>query len=270
MSGDLIPQWRPEPEPQNELERLLPKAAKDPALQGKMFRLLWESELFIFVPDHPEIHGEYEIKNGDEFAFTLYGDPAERFAAVFTSDAAADYASTKAPGPTPAVAALPGEVLFKILCNGKNSVRVNYGLRSTIKLDPEGVAALVRGDFTHRRPRGGQTVRLTLHHVPAEEMPPKLCKAIRVFCAQRPGAVGVYVFNPVNQETGAADSGDLRILVWLRDPESDFYNDFTIMVEKLLPDYLRANFWGITPDDTQAIAFLEGRTPLWPIVKFTD
>ena len=270
MSSDLIPQWRPEPEPQNELERLMPKAAKDPALQGKMFRLLWESELFIFVPDHPEIHGDYEIKNGDEFAFTLYGDPAERFAAVFTSDAAADFALTKAPGPTPAVAVLPGEVLFKILSAGKNSVRVNYGLSSTITLDPEGVAALVRGEFTHRCPQAGERVRLTLHHVPAEEMPPKLCKAIRVFCGQRPGAVGVYVFNPVNEEAGAVDKDDLRILVWLRDSESDFYNDFTIMVDKLVPDYLRVQYAGITPDDTDTIAFFQGRTPLWPIVKFTD
>lgn len=34
-----------EPEAQNELERLIKAAAEGPALQGEMFRKLWEAEL---------------------------------------------------------------------------------------------------------------------------------------------------------------------------------------------------------------------------------
>jgi hypothetical protein len=43
---------------------LIDKASDDPALQGKMFRMLWASEVFTFMPDHPEMRGEFALKNG--------------------------------------------------------------------------------------------------------------------------------------------------------------------------------------------------------------
>jgi hypothetical protein len=53
----MTPAFRPEPPPQNDLERLMRKAADDPALHGRMWHMLSESELYMFIPDHPEMPG---------------------------------------------------------------------------------------------------------------------------------------------------------------------------------------------------------------------
>src|SRR5687768_7201779 len=111
-----------EPRPQNELERLLPKAAQDPAWMGPLFRMLWESELFTFVPDQPEIDEDHELKHRDGFQFVTYDEAGRKFAVVYTSDVAAEFAAQQAPPPAPAIAALPGELLFKLLNNGDVSV----------------------------------------------------------------------------------------------------------------------------------------------------
>ena len=87
-----------EPPPQNELERLLLKAGDEPALQGRMYRLLWESQLFVFVPDHPEIQGWFPLRNGDEFVFCMCPHEEGTFMAVFTSEAAAEWAADAASG----------------------------------------------------------------------------------------------------------------------------------------------------------------------------
>ena len=102
--------WRPEPPPQNELERLMRKAADDPGQHGKMFRLLWEAELFLFAPDHPEMRGEYALQNGDQITFLTFQHAQGPYALVCTSEAAADYLGEQAPEPKPAMMGMPGEV----------------------------------------------------------------------------------------------------------------------------------------------------------------
>jgi hypothetical protein len=134
----MTPSFHPEPPPQNKLERLIDKAANDPALEGRMFRMLWASEVFTFVPDHPEMRGEFALQNGDDFTFCTYEDPKGKFIAVFTSDAAAEWAGEQIAEPKPAIASMPAEALFKIANNGEFHVRVNYGLRASVTLEPEG------------------------------------------------------------------------------------------------------------------------------------
>ena len=38
------------------------KAADDPAVERRMWRMLWESELYTFIPDHPEMRGEFTFQ----------------------------------------------------------------------------------------------------------------------------------------------------------------------------------------------------------------
>ncbi|HEV7405645.1 MAG TPA: SseB family protein [Chthoniobacteraceae bacterium] len=259
-------QFRPEPPPQNDLERMMRKAADDPALHGRMFRMLWDSELYTYIPDHPEMHGAHSFQNGDKMRFTVYEHREGPFIAVFTSEAAAHWAGAHFPSPKPAIACMPAHALFKTVNDGKTWVRVNHQLRSGITLEPQGVDALVQGEYTHTQPRDPEPTMLTVYPMPAEEVPAKLRQAIRVFCVQRPLALGVYAFHPEDARTGKADEGELRLIVWLRDEKNDLFNDFLIMVEKLRPPYLRVNCAGVTSDATASVEYLQSCTPLWPVV----
>lgn len=69
--------------------------AEDPALHGRMFRMLWDAELTILMPDHPETRDGFEVSDGSTFSFMNYGDKDGPFIPVFTSEAAADYAVQK-------------------------------------------------------------------------------------------------------------------------------------------------------------------------------
>lgn len=102
-------------------------------------------------------------------------------------------------------------------------------------------------------------------------MPSKFRQAIRLFCVQRPLSPGglrqrVYAFNPVDAQTGAVHEGESRLVVWLRGEKGDVYNDFRIMVDKLKPPYLRVACGAATSEEAATMEFLQGRTPLWPVV----
>src|SRR4051794_25731261 len=99
--------------------------------------MMWDSELFTFIPDHPEVRGEFALQNGDQFTFAMYTHEERPFVAVFTSEAAAEWAAEQLPEPKPAIAAMPAEALFKIANNGKTMVRINHGMQATFILQPE-------------------------------------------------------------------------------------------------------------------------------------
>lgn len=265
--------WRPEPEPQNELERLIKQAAEDPSLQGRMFRLLMKSELFIYVPYHPELVGEHTRTTDEGFVWSTYADKDGPFAAVFTSQAAASYEMRnikKAGGPKPMICEMPADVLMGFLNDGQTTVRVMAAGGGTIRLQPQAVTSLVAGEFTGDRPvhdEGEDKVRVNLVPVPENKVPMKLRQAIRVFCARRRVPIGVYAFHQVDETTGEVPGDDLRVILWLRHADHVFYNDFCLMAQKLAPRHL--DFYGamITSDDAQAVAFLQKHTPLWPLLK---
>ena len=265
------PSWQPiEPEPQNELERLIKLAADDPSLHGKLFRKLWEAELHIYVPPHPELVGEHKLTTDQGFAWCTYGDKDGPFAAVFTSEAAARYEMRNVPDqPRPMICSLPADVLFSFLNDKHTTVRVMAAGGGTIRLTPDAVAALVTGKLTHNRvdddPAGKTTV--TLLAVPDEKVPMKLRQAIRVFCAQRRVPIGVYVFHQMDPKTGQYPGNDLRVILWLRGADNDFYNDFCLMAQKLTPPHLEFYCAVVTSEDTASVAFLQKNKPLWPLMK---
>ena len=260
--------WQPEPEPQNELERLIKAAADDPALQGKMFRKLWESELHVYVPPHPELVGEHTRSTDEGFSWCTYGDADGEFAAVFTSEAAARYELRNIPKPRPMICSMPADVLFGFLNNERATVRVMAAGGGTIRLKPEAVAALVGGKFTHNRiDHDVEPEAVTLRAVPDEKVPMKLRQAIRVFCARRRVPIGVYVFHQMDPQTGQYPGNDLRVILWLRSADNEFYNDFCLMAQKLTPLHLEFYCAVITTEDSQGVAFLQKNKPLWPLMR---
>lgn len=260
------PSWRPEPDPQNALERLMRKAAEDHSLDGQMFRLLWSSELSILIPDHPEMRGGFEVGNGSTITFITYADKDGPFIPVFTSEAAADYAVQKlSPKPWPAIATTQAEVIFRTLASGDTRVIVNPGLSARLVLAPEGVAALVAGEFTAKSP--GEAQKMRVKPVPADKVPAKLRQGIRTFCAQRRVPIGVYIFHPFDEATGQWDESEFRIIVWLRHQNDHFYNDFHLLVGKLCPERYGCSIGVVTSDkDEASLAYLQTCTPLWPVM----
>ncbi|HEV7402287.1 MAG TPA: SseB family protein, partial [Chthoniobacteraceae bacterium] len=165
MSHSASSRQPPEPPPQNDLERLMRKAADDPGLHGRVFRMLWDSDLYTYIPDHPEMHGARSLQNGDKLRFTVYEHREGPFIAVFTSEAAAHWAGAHFPSPKPAIARLPAQALFKTVNDGTTWVRINHQLRCGMTLEPEGVDALVQGEYTHSQPPM-EKQEMTLHPVP--------------------------------------------------------------------------------------------------------
>jgi hypothetical protein len=272
MSHSPIEDWRPEPEPQNELERLIKQAAEDPSPQGRMFRLLMKSEHFIYVPYHPELVGEHTRTTDQGFVWCTYGDADGPFAAVFTSQAAADFEMRnvrKSGGPKPMICAMPADVLMGFLNDQQTTVRVMAAGGGTIRLQPQAVASLVAGEFTGERPQSGsgEKTQVTLFPVPEAKVPLKLRQATRIFCARRRVPIGVYVFHQVDEQTGEVPGNDLRVILWLRHADNVFYNDFCLMAQKLTPRHLEFYCAVITSDDEQAVTFLQQQTPLWPLLK---
>jgi hypothetical protein len=255
-----------EPPPQNELERLIREAAHDPALEGKMWQMIWESELYAFVPDHPEMHGEHPLRNGDQFVFSTYPHPLGEFISVFTSEAAADWAGAQIPKPKPAIASMPAEALFKTANDGKTWVRVNHGLSTTAALDPYQVPELVGGHgFIQTNSRENEA--LTLVAALPSEFPAEFLKAVRRFCDERRAALGVYPFYAASATSSTVYFEDVRLLVCLRAAEPGFLEDFQAEVNAVTPEWQRVTCTGATADRADIIESLQGRTPLWPVVE---
>jgi hypothetical protein len=264
--------WQPEPEPQNELERLIKAAAEDPSLQGRMFRLLMKSQLCVYVPYHPELEGEHTRTTDQGFVWCTYADKDGPFAAVFTSEAAASFEMRnvkKGGGPRPMICEMPADVLMGFLNDGQTTVRIMAAGGGTIRLQPKAVASLVAGEFTGDNPPSGsgEKTAVTLYPVPENKVPMKLKQAIRVFCARRRVPIGVYLFHQMDEATGEVPGDDLRVILWLRHADPVFYNDFCLMAQKLTPRHLEFYCAVITSDDEQAVAFLQTQTPLWPLLR---
>lgn len=268
MDGSSPSAWRPEPEPQNDLERQLPRMAGDPALHGRMFRMLWDAELTILMPDHPEMRDGFEVGNGSTITFVNYADAEGPFVPVFTSEAAADHAVQKlSPKPWPLLATSVAEVIFRALTGGDAPrVIINPGLSTCIVLTPEAVARLVAGDFTHRTAGTGEKTSMSVMPVPADQIPATLRDGIRDFCAKRRVPIGVYVFHPFDPATRQPDATQFSIVLWLRHANDDFYNDFSLLVGRLIPEGCQSMIGVVTPEDESALVYLQTCTPLWPVL----
>jgi len=259
-----------------ELERVMVLAAKNPALMGPVMRMLLGARLCVFVPPHPELAGEHVMDVRDGLTWNTYRDEKGDFAAVFTSPRAAEdekRASLRDQKEQPAILELPARVLFHFLNNGRTTARVMAHNGATIRLDPDGIRALMEGGFTEQQPppprKPGTGEHMILVPVHPDNVPTKLRQAIRVFCVQRQGAVAVYVCHPQDEATGAVDDKDLRVLLRLRDNPGYFYNDFQIMVHKntAKPYKVLLGVPSAAQWEEPQMEFLRKATPVWPLVR---
>ena len=145
----------------------------------------------------------------------------------------------------------------------KTRVIINPGLSAQMVLQPEGVAALVAGEYTDRTP--GKREEMRVMPVPADKVPAKLRQGIRVFCARRRVPIGVYVFHPFDETTAQWDTAEFRFVLWLRHGNDHFYNDFSLLVGKLLPEHCRASVAILTSEqDAANLGYIQTCTPIWP------
>lgn len=269
MDEEIVPQWRPEPEPCNALERLLQKAATDPAMHGRMMRALWDSELHTLIEYHPELAGAtMQLSNGSPMPrFVLVQNGTDTFIPVFSSEAVAEYCITKKAknkGPQ-AVASMPGEAFFIMMAQLKHDVILNDGMTHRLLLKPEAIADLVSGAMRHSRPSHGKEEATTLRGVELDSLPPDFRDGIRRFCDHTPVPIAVYLFVLVDPSTGQADLNQWRLILRLRSEDNDFYNDLSLLAGKLLPPGVELAC-GVVTDDKHALDFLSRNTPLWPVI----
>lgn len=268
MSDDFLPQWRPEPEavPPNALERLLAKAVDDPSRHGEMFRKLLEAELFLLIPAKDFQPGDHQLAEHDPFEWCAFRDADGPFTPVFTSLAVAEERVRKLPpGPSRAIVGMEGKVLFGFLVQGQTPVRVVGAKAVEVTLQPEALHALLAGKLTDARPSSGPAQSMTLHPIPADDLPPRLVDGVRSFCDKRRVPLGVYAFHAEEPETGEPNTGEIRLILWLRATDNSFFNDFSLMAQKLAPGFEMV-LGVVTPEQAAAVEFLSGRPPLWPVL----
>jgi SseB protein N-terminal domain len=267
MDGEFSSQWRPEPEPQNALERLMAKAVRDPAVHGKMMRMLWSEEITTLAPYHPEMLGEHALQAGQSLQFIIVKDQRGGFIPAFTSQASADaFVEKNAPPGRIGMLTLPGEAFFQFVNGMKHRVVFNPGMPHGLELQPEAIASLVSGDLRHNKPPEGSGESTQLFPVDEATIPEALKDGVRRFCDRNRSAIAIYAFLVGNPATGQADPKTLRLVMRLRRADDDFYNDFYLMTNQLLPPGLNLALGVITPEDEAALEFLSRCKPLWPVM----
>ncbi len=260
--------WLPEPEPQNPLERLLAKAAANPALHGQLMRSLWDSEIVTLMPYHPELIGEQQFEPGQQLHFIVFQDKTGAFIPAFTSETAAAYCIEKnAPkGSAYGMAAMKGEMFFTLAKDLGRNVVFNSGMRHNLVMKPEALAAIVKGELRHGRPSDNPPRETKLFVIAEEQMPPAMVKGIRAFCDRTPVPIAVYLYHEADEATGLASPKELRIILRLRSLDNDFYNDFTLMAGKLAPPGIELATAIVTADNEEALEFLSRCRPVWPVI----
>lgn len=270
MDEKSSPQWRPEPGPSNALERLLQKA-QDPAVHGRMMRALWDTELHTLIAYHPELEGEMELQNGSPIPQFIHLEDGKggSFIPVFTSEVVAEYALAKNAKKLgkQSLASMPGEGFFQIVNHLKCHVVVNPGMKLSLKLHPEAIAALVSGELRHTRPTHDSTQKTTLRAIEYSSLPTHLSDSIRRFCDKNRVPIAVYAFVACDPATDQPNMQELRILLRLRSEDNDFYNDFRLMVGKLATSKFRIITGVILETDKSGLTWLSQQKPLWPVIQ---
>ncbi len=259
--------WNPDaPEPLNMLERFIDKSVENPALHGEMFRLVMDSELWVIVTAESVTPGSQGFTTENPPQICSFNDNTGPFTPVFSSYQAAEEKANRLPDKdAKALAGMSASIVFLMLKSGQYPVRIMTS-RSQIVLPPGAIEGLLKGELTNSQPADHAPEAVTLMPIPAEDLPPALLKGIRAFCDKHPAALGVFTFRSQDQETEEFLMDEIRIVLTLRNRDNTFFNDFTLMAPKLAPDHHVLTSL-IKPDDAQAIAFLAGRQPIWPVFE---
>ncbi|HEV7403470.1 MAG TPA: hypothetical protein VGO11_11100 [Chthoniobacteraceae bacterium] len=114
--------------------------------------------------------------------------------------------------------------------------------------------------------RGGPGDGPTLVRAEDWELPEPLLEAISQFCEDRNGAFSVFGFFNVPDTSVPIEFNDLSLLVWLRETDATFYDDFVAMVGEVDTPGLTVSCEGVTSEKAGAVKYFQRHTPLWPVV----
>lgn len=264
----------PEPEPQNAFESLLRRMKDDPALEGAGLRELMKLDLHVLADGQADVvEGLHEVGNGDTVPAFLRFTPAEGepFVAVFSSQAALEWVLPQIPKPKGRILVLelPAPFLMHILEAQKLNARINHGLTYSIGLNWQAAAALKAGTITESKPTSEAPKQSThLFGVETDSLPKNLVEAVRKYCDERRHAVAVYAFVKAKEgsDPPEPDFTELRMILRLRNMDNHFYNDFCLMVSRLLPKHLDFAAGVMTEDNEDGMEFLNRNKPLWPVM----
>jgi hypothetical protein len=251
------------PAPTNMLERIVEKAAKDPAHHGEMFRMLLDSELVLIIPaDQPLVQqGAASFQAENPLVVSRFADQKGPFFPVFTSEAAAERRMAAFPDVNSfRIAALSARVALQLINDGETPVRLISQGPANFFFPPEAVRDILDGKLSNADPDEGEKQMLTLQQIDYESLPSDLVAAIRRFCDARPVPLGVYAYVAKSTKTGEWDTGTIHFFLWLRETDPSFYNDFNLLTQSFAK-----GFHIITNvADTDMLAFLRSSIPLWP------
>lgn len=248
------------------LERIIGKAARNPALHGEMFRMVLDSELILIVPaDQPLLKQGADRFNAENnpLLVSRFSDADGPFYPVFTSMTAADRQMSEFPNRGAYVAAgISARAAFQLVCDGETPIRLISQGPARFVLPPEAVKSLLDGELTEANPRAGETRAVTLMGIETESLPSELLAAIRGFCHDRPVPLGVYAF--VAQIPGSQDwdPSTIHFFLWLRETDPSFFNDFQLMAGTFAKGFDIMTHVA----DSSALDLLKRSEPLWPII----
>lgn len=100
-----------------------------------------------------------------------------------------------------------------------------------------------------------------------DSLPQRLRQAVRVFCAKRRLAIAVYAVQRADPETGAYYENEICLILWLREPNDDFYNDFRLMAQRSLPKGVELVTAAMNSEEVERSDFLKTCPPLWPVMR---
>lgn len=263
-ADDLPPDVDPGTDPE-ELERLMLLGAKDPALHGPMFRALLGARVWCFIPPHPEMV-DHERAANDPLTWVCFRDEQGLFAPVFASEKAAERRAEKMLPRPPMMLEIPARVLLAHIQAAGNTVLLIASNGAQIRIPPEALASLLKGSFTEAGTGEMETRQMTLHPIAAEDFPREWETAIREFCTQRQGAMAVYAFHPRGGEHGRVQWTETHLILRLRDDAGHFFDDFEMMMERLVPEGCKLRVGAVVPEDAASMEFLARCTPVWPVL----
>ena len=252
--------------PTNMLERVLHKAVQDPALHGKMFRLILDSELILIVPaDQPLLkQGADRFTAENPLQVSRFADAGGPFCPVFTSLTAADRKISLLPNRKEFKAVgISARAALQLVYDGETPVRLISQGPAQFFLPPEAIKALLDGDLTEADPNEREQRRTTLTEIDATSLPPRLLDGIRKFCDTRPVPLGIYAFAAQLPDSEEWDYKTIHFFLWLRETDRSFYNDFQLMAQSL------GQGFDVTVNVTspESLDFITSTTPLWPIIE---
>lgn len=246
------------------LERIVEKAAQDPAFHGEMFRLLLDSELVVIIPANQPLvqQGADTFRAENPLVVSRFADAKGPFYPIFTSETAAERKMSSFPNVAEfRIAALNATVALQLVCDGQTPVRLISQGPANFYFPPEAIPEILAGNLSDANPDEGESTTMSLLPVDADSLPEDLVEAIRKFCDSRPVALGVYAFLAKKPEAKEWDSGTIHFFLWLRDTDRSFYNDFSLLARS----YRKGLQIGVNVAGPEEIAsFLESAIPLWP------